>query len=220
MATTLYARVAAAGTLFLLSASACRAQTPDPVGYRWYVGADPTLEIRTVAVEDRNGQGVYLLGTTLHAGYEILPTLTLQAGLFHGRGGSLDDNFADDGTPNYVAETFKESVWGVPVLLRVRFSEPTRRFQVDALAGVSFYHIRQTKTYNKLNTYVSTDGWTPIVSQAQAWNSYYTFGFGFRYVLNRRWSLGTDLTASGNLYQRWPYGLGSGATLGARYYFH
>lgn len=219
----LYARVAGAGALLLGSTAPAPAQTADPARSRAYVGAEATVETRVVVAGGvANGTGVYLAGGTFFGGYALTPALTLQAGLAHARGGSMDDNFADDGTPKYVAETYEATVWGLPLGLRLRLSQPTRRLQVEALAGLSLYHIQQTQTYNRLKTQVSTDGWTPIVSHDRAVNGYLNLGLGLRYSFSPSWSIGSDILLNGNVRHTGYFGIGpgAGATPGVRHHFH
>ncbi|MBG8556390.1 hypothetical protein [Hymenobacter guriensis] len=217
--TSLYA--AGLTALLLLPATVVLAQQPSEPASRWHVGLAPVLEFRAFVV-DHESHGSYLLGGTGYGAYSLTPNLTVQAGVFHGRGGTLDDNFADDGTPKYVPVSYKEQVWGVPLTLRYLLSKPERRFQVAGLLGVSVYHIQQTRTNNILRTDVSSGGWQPYVTKARAVNGYLNFGLDFRYAVSPRWSVVTDLTANMVMKQIGYYGIGPGASgaLGLEYTFH
>ncbi|OUJ76100.1 hypothetical protein [Hymenobacter crusticola] len=84
--------------IFQLSPLTSFAQVSTTPAPRWYIKAAPTLALHYFAVQDYE-IGAYLIGGTFSGGYSITPKLTLQTGILHGRGGSLDDNFFDDGTP-------------------------------------------------------------------------------------------------------------------------
>jgi hypothetical protein len=133
----------------------------------------------------------------------------------------LDDNRADDGTPKYVQASYKQVAWGIPVQVRYCFSQPTRRFQVDGLIGGSLYHTKQTETYNRLYTNVSTDGWYAVKSQASGTNAYFDIGAGLRYAVSPQWQATADLTVNTNLksYGYYSVSPGGSAMLGVRYLF-
>lgn len=163
------------------------------------------------------------MGATLYGSYALTPGLTLQLGVLHGRGGSLDDNYADDGTPKYVTESYKEGVWGVPLLVRWQLSRPERRFQVDALAGVRAYTVRQTRTYNQLLGNTSADGWRPVLYHSKGVNGYLDGGLGFRYACTNRLQAVADVMVNVNTKNTSSYyfGIGPGASslVGLQYTF-
>lgn len=196
------------------------AQQPSPTPSRWYAGASPVLEQR-VFVVGAESHGSYLLGGTAYGGYLLTPSVGLQVGILHGRGGTMDDNHADDGTAKYVPDSYKESVWGVPVGVRVQFSRPERRLQLDGLLGASAYAVRQTHTYNRLRGQTSADGWDPVVSRQRALNGYINAGLGLRYVCSSHWQAVADAAVNLNTKRTGYYGVGPGAStsLGVRYHF-
>ncbi|TGD77820.1 outer membrane beta-barrel protein [Hymenobacter wooponensis] len=221
MRSSIRSAYATLSALVLTGATAAVAQQPiPPLASRWYAGTGGLLETRVFTVKG-NSTGCYLLGGNVYGGYALTPTISLQVGLVHGRGGSLDDNFADDGTPKYVPASYKQAAWGVPVQLRYGFSQPTRRFQVDGILGVSIYRTRQTETNNVLYTNVSTDGWYSVKSHASAVNSYFDIGAGFRYAISPQWQATTDVAINANFKSSGYYGIspGAGATVGVRYLF-
>lgn len=203
-----------------LGTTGAMAQQTAPSPSRWLVGVAGLLEHRVFVVNNESS-GNYLIGGKAYAAYSLSPSLTMKAGLLHGRGGSLDDNRADDGTPKYVSSSTKESVWGVPVELRCHFSQPERRFQVDGLLGVSIYATRQTTTNNILLGNISSEGWYPVLSQDKAVNGFWEVGMGFRYALSPTWQIVTDLSVNTNMKPTGYYGisLGAAASVGAQYRF-
>jgi hypothetical protein len=212
-----YAPLAA---LVITGATTGLAQQPAPSASRWYAGAGGLLEFRVFNVKSTQ-TGCYLLGGQVYGGYALSPALSLQLGLVHGRGGSLDDNRADDGTPKYVPASYKQVAWGIPVQVRYCFSQPTRRFQVDGVVGGSLYHTKQTETNNLLFTNASTDGWYSVQSQASAMNGYFDIGLGLRYAASSQWQAVADVTANTNVKSLgyYPVSPGGSAILGVRYLF-
>jgi hypothetical protein len=211
------------GAALCLGSVIAKAQQTPPPASRWLVGAAPVLEGRVFAI---GGEAIsaYIMGGMLYGGYALAPGLTLQLGVLHGRGGSMDDNYADDGTPKYVNNSYKESVWGVPSSLRWRLSKPERRFQVDALAGIRLYAVRQTRTYNQLLGSTSADGWRPMLYHSKGVNGYLDGGLGFRYSCTSRLQAVAEVSLNinmKNISSSYLLGLGPGASslLGLQYAF-
>ncbi|SNC76649.1 hypothetical protein SAMN06265337_3493 [Hymenobacter gelipurpurascens] len=212
-----------AAAILLTGATAGFAQQASSPLPRWYIGAAPVLEERVFAIRGE-AIGAYIMGGMLYGGYALAPGLTLQLGVLHGRGGSMDDNYADDGTPKYVNNSYKESVWGVPSSLRWRLSKPERRFQVNALTGIRLYAVRQTRTYNQLLGSTSADGWRPVLYHSKGVNGYLDGGLGIRYACTSRLQAVAEVSLNINMKKissSYLFGLGPGASslLGLQYAF-
>ena len=169
------------GACWWLSATPAHAQAADrsAPSSPWYGGANASLEVHLLTIDEYDTGGALYAGT-VYGGYYFTPNLALQVGILYGRGKLNEDQ--------------QHVLWGLPVQLRAGLSRPARRLQVDALARatVAWVH-REERRYS-----YPTNPQVQLLPRQHGVNLLLAAGVGFRYGLGNHLQVTADLLGSTN----------------------
>ena len=158
--------------------------------------------LNAFTIDDFNTGG-FLAGGTGFVVYQATPRLATQVGVLYGKG--------------KLNEGQQHTLTGIPVQLRLGFSQPERRFKVDGVAEALFLHVERKEL-----RYTYPNSPQPVTLPHQrGFNTLLSAGLGLRYALGQRLQLSSDLLGSTNptpgLNSYFGFNIGFAASLGLRY---